>query len=183
LNVLVYIAPGFEEIEAITVIDVLRRAGLNVICIAVHDKKLVTGAHGITISCEQKLSTAAVDAAAIVLPGGMPGSRNLAASEQVLKSIKKYAAQGKIIAAICAAPTVLAEAGVLSGKKACCYPGFEDQLGGAEISFQEKVVIDGHIITSQGVGTALEFALCLVGTICGEELRLELSRSLLCPAA
>lgn len=162
LRVLVPLAEGFEEIEAVTVIDVLRRAGITVVVAGLRPGP-VRGAHGITVACDAEL--ARVDAAgfaAIVLPGGMPGTTNLAADARVLAAVRTLHAAGKPVAAICAAPTVLARAGVLAGAEVTAYPAMQGDLAPARVLADQRVVVSGNLVTSQGPGTALEFALELV---------------------
>lgn len=158
----VFLAEGCEEIEALTVVDIARRAGLEVAMISVSGEKQVKGAHDITFLTDIPAEYMDYDMLdGIVLPGGMPGTLNLGANETVLRVIREFADQGKLVAAICAAPSVLGEAHLLEGKKATCYPGFEGQLLGAT-AMEEDVVIDGNIITSRGMGTAIPFALEIV---------------------
>lgn len=158
----VFLADGCEEIEALTVVDVARRAGLEVAMISVSGKKEVKGSHNITFLTDIPAEYMDFDMLdGIVLPGGMPGTLNLGASEIVQKVIREFAEAGKLVAAICAAPSVLGEAHILEGKKATCHPGFEEKLLGATTS-EEDVVVDGNIITSRGMGTAIPFALEIV---------------------
>jgi 4-methyl-5(b-hydroxyethyl)-thiazole monophosphate biosynthesis len=158
-RVLVPLARGFEEIEAVTVIDVLRRAGLEVVVAALAGDA-VEGAHGIRIEADRSLAAVtAADFDAIVLPGGQPGTTHLGADQRVRELVQTLAAAGKIVAAICAAPTVLDAAGVLAGKRATAFPG--EELPTADYSF-DRVVEDGNVITSRAAGTAMEFALTLV---------------------
>ena len=167
-KVALMIAPGCEEIEALTVTDILRRANITLDMISITDEPKATGSHGITFETDAVIADA--DFAgydAIVLPGGMPGTTNLGANATVVAQIKEFAANGKTVAAICAAPTVLGANGLLEGKKATCYPGLEDKLTGAE-KLTDEVVIDGNIITSRGMGTAIPFALALVARFTDE---------------
>lgn len=158
----VFMADGCEEIEALTVVDIARRAGIETAMISVSGKKEVTSAHRVTFQTDIPAEYMDYDMLdAIVLPGGMPGTKNLGANEIVQKTIAKFAAEGKLVAAICAAPSVLGLAGLLEGKAATCYPGFEDKLLGAT-AVTEPVVVDGNIITSRGMGTAIEFSLAIV---------------------
>ena len=178
-RVLVPLAEGFEEIEAVTIIDVLRRAGAEVL-VAGLQRGPVTGAHGITLATDRAL--AEVDGAAlamIVLPGGMPGTTHLRQDPRVLALVRELESSGRTVAAICAAPTVLAAAGVLEGRRATSYPGLRDQLAGAQVVPEERVVRSGPILTSQGVGTALEFALELVSELKGPAKARELRAALL----
>ena len=166
-KVLVPLAEGFEEIEAITVIDVLRRADLDLTTCHVGSNP-VKGAHGVPLMADRPLEKVeAADFDLICLPGGMPGATHLKESEKVLTLVKQIEARGGWVAAICAAPIVLAHAGVLQHKKATCYPGFEKQLSSA-LYTREQVVVDGRIITANGPGAALPFALKLVECLAGK---------------
>ncbi len=156
----VLLAPGFEEIEAIAIIDVLRRADFKVNVLSVAGTADVVGAHNVTIKADAAL-TAAGEADAVVLPGGMPGAANLAKNEAVRDVLRRAAADGKLLGAICAAPIALAAAGVTDGKAVTCYPGFEDRLSGATCT-GARVEVDGRIVTGKGAGVAVEFALELV---------------------
>ncbi len=160
-KIIVPLASGFEEIEACTIIDVLRRAELNVVTVGL-DSKSVCGSHGIVMECDDLFENILLnDVDAIVLPGGMPGVTNLLASQVLKEMIVELNRNKKCVAAICAAPWVLADAGVLDAKKATCYPKFAEKLCKSNYS-ENKVVLDGNIITSRGVGTALDFSLTLV---------------------
>jgi len=166
-TVLVALADGFEEIEAVTIIDILRRAGVEVIVAGV-GKREITGAHEITVGAEVLLEQYQGLPDAVVLPGGMPGAKNLKESEALKDLLSKMKKANKLIGAICASPAVvLASQGLLDGKKATCYPGFENELGPKVTFSQERVVRDGQIITSRGPGTALEFSLELVKELMG----------------
>jgi 4-methyl-5(b-hydroxyethyl)-thiazole monophosphate biosynthesis len=174
----VLLAQGFEEIEAVTVIDVLRRADIKVDVLGV-DAKQVKGAHAIVFDADALLSDHAADRyQAVVLPGGMPGAAKLRDDAAVQAFVRAHHAQGAWVAAICAAPIALARAGVLSGKRATCFPGFEDQLTGAT-HVTQAVVKDGNVITSRGVGTALPFSLALVAALRDEELARTLAERML----
>lgn len=157
-----FLAPGFEEIEALTPVDVLRRAGLDVCTVAVSDSRIVPGSHNIHVTADLLLADADFsDASMLILPGGMPGAKNLRACEPLCRLLVDAAKRGLPIAAICAAPFILGELGLLQGKCAICYPGFEERLIGATVS-DKKVVRDGNILTAAGMGVALEFALAAV---------------------
>lgn len=162
----VFLAPGFEEIEAIAPVDLMRRAGIDVMTVAVGESRHVTGAHGVTIEADLLLDDEDMsDADLLVAPGGMPGAKNLADSAKVCRLFKAQVERGALVGAICAAPAVLlARIGVLDGKKATCYPGFDDDLTalGATYVADERVVRDGNIITSNGPSSALLFGLALV---------------------
>ena len=168
-KVLVILAEGFEEIEAVTPMDVLRRSGLEVI-VAGLASRVVTGAHGIRIEADVLLDQYQGQPDAVVLPGGMPGAKNLGESKKVKELIQDLNRQKKLIGAICASPAVvLTPTGVLSGKKATCYPGFEAQFS-KDIYFSlDRVVVDQNITTSRGPGTALEFSLRLVEQLADSE--------------
>ena len=162
-------ANGYEEVEALTVVDLLRRAKIGCEILSVDDSGQVTGSHGISIGADWNFSgTDFSQYDGVILPGGMPGTTNLAADERVLALLRSFAAAGKLTAAICAAPTVLAKAGLLEGKKAVCYPGMEEHLTGAKVSF-DPVAVDGTVITSRGLGTAIPFALSIVQYFEGRE--------------
>ncbi len=166
--VYVFLANGFEEIEALAPVDIMRRAGLSVRTVGIGGRT-ITGAHGIAVTAdmEDKAFTAE-DMEAVVLPGGMPGTVNLEASEMVLQTVDTAASRNIWIAAICAAPSILGHRGLLQGKNATCYPGFESALHGAVLSSQ-GVVRDGHILTACGAGVALEFGFQLVAALCSDE--------------
>lgn len=157
-----FLAPGFEEIEALTPVDVLRRAGLEVRTVAVSDSRAVPGSHNIPVTADLLMSDADFsDATMLILPGGMPGAKNLRACDRLCNLLTDAAGRDLPIAAICAAPFILGELGILRGKSAICYPGFEDRLIGAVVS-DKKVVRDGNILTAAGMGVALDFALAAV---------------------
>lgn len=166
-NVLVPVADGIEEIEAVTIIDVLRRAGLSVRVCSIEDRE-VTGANGIKIMADSIfLDEVVEDYDAIVLPGGTNGARLFQAFSPLVKALKTFAKSGKLVAAICASPALVLEpSGILEGKKATCYPAFKRELSRF---IDEKVVEDQNVITSQGPGTALAFALKLVQRLAGEK--------------
>ncbi|MDP2340117.1 MAG: DJ-1/PfpI family protein [Deltaproteobacteria bacterium] len=166
----VLLMEGFEEIEAVVVVDVLRRADVQVTMIGVESRK-VTGSHGISINVDAALDDVVAVGTSfdcVVLPGGMPGAAKLRDSVKVEEFVTRQHAAGAIAAAICAAPIALAKFGLLKGKKATCFPGFEEQLGGA-IAQTDAVVTDGDIVTSRGVGTALAFSLVLVDRLAGTD--------------
>jgi 4-methyl-5(b-hydroxyethyl)-thiazole monophosphate biosynthesis len=176
--VLVPLMEGFEEIEAVTIIDVLRRANLEVI-VAGKRRGPVQGSHGIEVMATHALGEVrSGNLVAVVLPGGMPGAKNLAADPATQALIKQVAADGKLVAAICAAPMALASAGVHTGHKVTSYPGFEKYLDGATY-VQDRVVVDGMVVTSRGPGTALEFAIALAGLLSGKEIAEDLRRKML----
>jgi 4-methyl-5(b-hydroxyethyl)-thiazole monophosphate biosynthesis len=178
-RILVPLADGFEEIEAVTIIDVLRRAGLDV-TVAGLGPGPITGSHGIAVTPDADLG--ALDTKAftmIVLPGGMPGTRNLMADERVLSLVRRLSAQGQRTAAICAAPLVLHAAGVIAGVPVTSHPSVREKLTGAIVLAGPRVLRSGPVTTSQGAGTAMEFALSLVEDLCGEAKAAELARALI----
>ena len=175
----VFMADGCEEIEALTVVDLARRAGIEVAMISVSGKKEVKGAHDIVFMSDIPADFVDYDVFdAVVLPGGMPGTLNLGQNSYVQETIAEFATSGKLVAAICAAPSVLGMAGLLKGKKACCYPGFEEQLFGAKVCNQ-AVVRDGNIITSRGMGTAIDFALEIITYLVNEQKAEELAKGII----
>ncbi len=156
----IFFADGSEEIEGLTVVDILRRGGITIDMISIYDKVEVKGSHGIvftTDKCLAEFSSSYYDG--VILPGGLPGTTNLGATDVVTDAVKEYAAAGKLVAAICAAPSVLGACGVLEGKNATSYPGFADQMTGCHYMEDVKSVVDGNIITSRGMGAAIDFAL------------------------
>jgi 4-methyl-5(b-hydroxyethyl)-thiazole monophosphate biosynthesis len=160
-QVLMPLAQGFEEIEAITIVDVLRRAEIEVVLAGLVEG-LVVGAHNIAIMPDAIIdAVTAAEFDMIVLPGGQPGTDNLNADPRIHVLLNDFAAQQKLIGAICAAPIVLAATGLLTGKHVTCYPTYRDRLNGG-IYEEQPVVTDGNLITSRGVGTAMDFALEIV---------------------
>ena len=177
MAVVVFLATGFEEIEAMGIVDTLRRAGIEVV-IAGLQTGAIEGGHGVKVVPDRQIEEVNIeDFDAVVLPGGSPGYVNLGNDKRVLDAVRKAFELGKVVAAICAAPSVLAKAGILEGKKATIYPGLENALDGAK-HINERVVVDGKIITSQGPGTALEFGVKLVEILVGEKSARELKDSL-----
>ena len=167
--VVVLLAEGFEEIEALTPVDMLRRAGIKVLTASIGTDTAVRGAHGITVVADTLADgLVGADIDMLVLPGGMPGALNLDASKTVDTLVTEVYARGARLAAICAAPLVLGRRGLLRGKRAVCYPGFEGELVGADIS-SDGVVTDGSITTAKGMGAALPFAKELVALLSSKE--------------
>jgi len=174
---IIVFAEGFEEIEAATPADILRRAGVEVELVGL-DARDVTGAHGITFRMDRVLAPQE-DADAVILPGGMPGAENLAASEKLAGVLKAQAAAGRIVAAICASPgLVLARHGILDGRRATCYPGFESHFGPTTEYKTDAVVKDGKVVTSRGPGTAFAFGLALAAELAGKAAAERLSRDM-----
>lgn len=164
----VFIAEGFEEIEALSIVDILRRGGVEVNMMSVTDNPYVSGAHGIEIMTNTVNEYELTDEDMIVLPGGLPGADNLRNSPLVCGAVKQFVAQNRYVAAICAAPYVLGQLGVLKGKRATCYPGFQKFLEGAEYT-ASAVEVDGNIITGNGPSSAARFALALLAALEGSE--------------
>lgn len=178
-KVALFLANGFEEIEALATVDILRRAQLTVETISISDKKSVTGAHNLSVIADKTFQEANFsDVGLLVLPGGMPGAKNLNEHEELKQLISQFNEEGKLIAAICAAPMVLGGLGLLKDRRATCYPGFETELTGAKAT-GESVVTDGNIITGKGPGLVFEFALRLVEKMAGLKIRQEVQNGLL----
>ena len=178
-KVALFLANGFEEIEALGTVDILRRAQIPVITVSITDDKVVTGAHNVPVTADAIFSeTDFKDIEILVLPGGMPGAKHLNEHEGLKKLIAEYNSKGKQIGAICAAPMVLGGLGILDGKRATTYPGFEPELNGAKVT-GENVVVDGNITTGRGPGLVFEFALRLVEQIAGLQTRRGVQEGLL----
>ena len=171
--VYVFLADGFEEIEALTVVDVLRRVDIEVKTVSIKDK-VVSGAHGIQVIADILIGETDINhASMLVLPGGMPGTKNLDNDAKVQEFIRTMVSNDKYIAAICAAPMIIGKMGYLKGKKAICFPGFENYLIGAVIA-DNPVNVDDKFITSKGPGTAIDFSLTLVSLLKGQDIADEL---------
>lgn len=178
IMVYMFLAEGFEEVEALCPLDLLRRAGVEIKTVGVGGRR-IRGSHGIEVTADITASEARrllkkQAPEMVILPGGMPGTLNLQSAKTVNEFIKAAAESDAYLAAICAAPMILGELGLLVGKRAVCYPGFEDRLIGAEIPVKESVVKDGRFITGKGMGVALEFGLTLVSTLVSKETADEL---------
>lgn len=175
-TVLAILAEGFEEIEAITPIDLLRRAGVEVIVAALGDSIHVTGRNGITMHADTTLGQLPVDMVdCLVLPGG-PGVKHLRASNLVIEWVQRYHTAGRIVAAICAAPTVLHDARILTGRRYTAHASVQAEL--PELITSERIVWDDNILTSRGAGTALDFGLALVERLCGKENSQKIAESI-----
>lgn len=179
-KVVVFLAEGFEEIEGLTVVDLLRRAGITVEMAAIKEDSLsVVGAHKIQIQADtyaKDVDFSKVDM--VVLPGGMPGTLNLGSCKLVTDTVMDFYQAGKYVAAICAAPSIFGDLGILEGKHGECYPGFEDRLKGATVK-KEKVAVDGNVITSRGLGTAIAFSCALIEQLVGKEKAEEIATSII----
>jgi len=168
-KVAIFLATGFEEIEALTVVDLLRRVHVDIDMVSITGEKRAIGSHGIVVETDKiinQLNFTEYDM--LVLPGGMPGTLNLEACEVLMTQVDAFYQQDKWLAAICAAPSIFGHKGILNGRTACCYPGFEKDLKGANVSM-EPVCVDGTIITSRGMGCAIDFGLKIVELLLGEE--------------
>ena len=161
-EVLIFLAPGYEEVEMLTVVDLLRRSSIDIDMVSTTDSLDVTSSHNVTIKADVLLKDADFDSARmIVLPGGIPGTPNLLACKPLTDKIKEFAAQGKWLSAICAAPTIYGELGLYNGCKATCYPDFAEKLKDA-CYVKQPVVVDGIFTTSRGAGTTIEFAAAII---------------------
>ena len=173
-----FLAEGFEEVEALAPLDIIRRAGLEIKTVGVGSKTVI-GSHGIPVTADitvDELSDSTPDM--VILPGGMPGTKNLDANETVHKAIADAVKNGAYLCAICAAPMILGKLGLLGGKKATCFPGFEEYLAGAIVTGQ-KVAVDGRIITAKGMGAAVEFGLAIVAALKDEATADELAKAIM----
>ncbi len=168
-KIAVFLADGCEEIEALTVVDMLRRANIEVVTVSITGQKEIQGSHNIRFFSDTTYEEAQMPSFdGVVLPGGKVGTQNLGKHEGVVATVKDFASQNKLVAAICAAPSVLGQNGILRGRRATCNPGWEEHLAGAVLS-EENAVVDGNIITSRGMGTAIDFSLAIIGKFADEE--------------
>lgn len=176
--VYLFLADGFEEIEGLTVVDLLRRAEVDVKTVSITGKVKVTGSHNISVQADEVYGESDYSKAdMLVLPGGMPGTKHLAEHKELGDLLKQFHSAGGNLAAICAAPSVLGMYGILEGKKATCYPGFEEKLAGAIIT-GGKTEVDGNVITSKGMGTAIEFSLKIIEKLKDEETAKKIAASI-----
>ncbi|HHV13522.1 MAG TPA: DJ-1/PfpI family protein [Clostridiales bacterium] len=177
-KVYIFLANGYEEIEGLTVVDLLRRANIDVQMVSVTGDIFVTGSHQITSKTDILFEEADfTDGDMLVLPGGMPGTKNLKEHAGLDALLKDYKAGGKKLAAICAAPSILGSKGLLQDRCATCYPGFEKELSGARV-MDEEVVVDGNVITSKGMGTAIDFSLAIIEGLAGKAKAGEIARAI-----
>ncbi|MFH4415718.1 MAG: DJ-1 family glyoxalase III [Neisseriaceae bacterium] len=175
VTVLVFLTTGFEEIEALTPTDILRRAGLKVQLVSLETKKEVLGGHGVLVTADLLFEESkSIEADAYLLPGG---TVRIAEHPKLKEKLTEVAGQGKLLAAICAAPMVFGQLGLLKGKKATCYPGFENYLEGAQLQ-DDPTVVDGQFVTANGPGAAIQFALVLVEKLAGTEKKQEVIKQL-----
>lgn len=175
-----FLADGFEEIEALATIDIMRRADIPVTTVGVGGN-MIRGTHDITVQADMHIDEFEIDEniTGVILPGGMPGVKNLYAEERVRDAVSFCVSRDLYVCAICAAPSILGRMGVLMGKHATCYPGFEDELLSAKLS-TDKVVVDGKIITAKGAGVALDFGFKIVEQIEGEVKAERIAASMQC---
>ncbi|MBQ2986107.1 MAG: DJ-1/PfpI family protein [Tyzzerella sp.] len=178
-KVSVFLADGFEEIEGLTVVDLLRRAGVEVTTVSITGENTIHGAHGIDVQADKLFEEMNFEGEdMLVLPGGMPGTLNLGAHKGLEELLNKGYDEKKYLAAICAAPSVFGKYGFLRGRKATSYPGFEAQLLGAEC-VEDSVVVDEFIVTSRGMGTAIPFSLALIELLLSSEKADEIGKSII----
>ena len=167
-KVYIFLADGFEEVEGLTVVDLLRRAAIEISMVSISGSKKVTGSHRISVEADHQFENSDYkDADLLVLPGGMPGTMHLMKHDGLDRLLRDFDAKKKPIAAICAAPTVLGQKGLLKGRNATCFTGMEEKLLGAKV-VDAPVVMDQTIITSKGLGTAIDFSLAIVKYLKGE---------------
>ena len=177
-KIYMFLADGFETVEALAVADILRRVKDEVVIVAVSERKEIESAQKITVTADVLVGDNNFDDGDVVfLPGGMPGTRNLEENTIVIETVKKQYESGKIVAAICAAPSVFGHMNILDGRRATCFPGFEKDLYGAEYT-DERVVVDGNVVTGKGMGTAIDLGLKLVEILHTREMSEELAKKI-----
>lgn len=177
-KVYIFLADGFEDIEGLTVVDLMRRAEIGIETVSIKETKEVTTSHGIILQADRIFAgTDFSDADMLVLPGGMPGTKHLGAYEPLTELLTEFYKKGGKVAAICAAPSVFAGLGFLKGRKATSYPSFLDKLDGA-VTTEEAVAVDENVTTSRGMGTAIDFSLSLISQLAGEEKAEEIAKSI-----
>lgn len=176
-TIFVFLIDGFEEIEALATVDILRRAGLPAKTVSLTESQTVTGSHGIPVMADMMFGDVSFEEAELlVLPGGTPAYNG---HEGLKKAVRTFYDRGEKVAAICASPMVFGGLGILKGRKATCYPGFEQYLEGATLQTEKSVVIDGNVITGRGPGLTIDFALTLVEILAGKNKRNEIAAQLL----
>lgn len=179
MNAYVFLADGFEETEAIAPIDILRRSGLSVTTVSIMGRKMVNGSHGIPVEADALFEECDYsNATMLVLPGGMPGTRNLGAHKGLCSLLGEASKKGNVVlGAICAAPSVFGNLGLLNGQQATCFPGFEGELLGAIVK-SDPVVVSNQYVTSRGAGTALNFGLALAAQVMGADFAANLAKNM-----
>lgn len=161
----IFMTTGTEEVEALMVVDLVRRAGIDIDMVSIDESREMTGSHNIAVKLDKTISEVDWEnTQMLILPGGLPGTNNLMACDKLTDKLKEFNEQGKLLAAICAAPSILGMNGILEGRRATCYPGHEDKLLGAEL-VKEPVVVCDNVITSRGLGTAIDFAAAIIGVL------------------
>ena len=177
-DICVFFGEGYEEIEALTVVDILRRASIPVKMVSVTGEREVTGSHQVTVKMDCLLPEVDFERVEmIVLPGGMPGTKNLEACEALMEQVDAFVKADRPVSAICAAPSILGHRGHLRGRAACSFPSFEDHLEGAKV-LREPSVVSGNIITGRGMGAAIPFALSILERYQGREAALEMAKKI-----
>lgn len=177
-KVCIFFAEGFEEIEALTVVDLLRRAGIETDMVSVNEELQVTGSHQVTVTMNKIIKEINFDEVdMLVLPGGMPGTQNLEACIPLMEQLEDFYQKKKYISAICAAPRILGDWGMLKGRNACCYPGEEGHLDGATVT-RNEVEVSEHIITARGMGCSIPFGLAIVARFLGDEAAINLAKKI-----
>lgn len=168
-DIIIFMANGTEEVEALTVVDMVRRAGISIQIATTDGSEYITGSHNITVKADCTFNNINwEEVKMIVLPGGMPGTNRLMDCDKLCEKLKEFNSEGKMLAAVCAAPSILGANGILEGKMATCYPGYEEKLLGAEY-ICEPVVKDGNVITSRGLGTTIKFAAQIIECFKGKD--------------
>lgn len=177
-QIAIFFAEGYEEIEALAVVDICRRCGLTIDMVSITEERTVKGSHGIVVEMDKTFSQVAFDSYdMLVLPGGAAGVERLEAHGPLMEQIDAFYQAGKYIAAICAGPSIFGHRGILKGRNACSYPSFESHLEGAQVT-AGPVEISDHVITSRGMGTSIDFGLAIAGVLCGEETAEEMARKI-----
>ena len=178
-RILIFMADGVEEVEALTVVDLLRRQKCDIDMVTINDSRLVTGSHNIMLSADKSITEADISSYdVLVIPGGLKGTANLKQEPVVLNTIRDFDAAGKLICAICAGPTVLAAAGITEGRRISSYPGTENDLNGGITQGEAEVSVDSNMITSRGLGTAIPFSLSIIEYLFGKEASEEMRKKI-----
>lgn len=178
-KIAIFFAKGYEEIEALSVVDICRRCNLTIDMVSITEEMQVEGAHGIMVGMDKTFSQVDFEEYdMLVLPGGGGGTKGLEAHQGLMAQVDAFYAAGKYIAAICAAPSIFGHRGILKGKKACCYPSFESHLEGAEVT-AGPVEVSGNVITSRGMGTSIPFGLAIVKVFCGADKAEEMAKTII----
>lgn len=173
-----FFGTGYEEVEALAVIDLLRRGGIEVDMVSITGERKVTGSHNITVEMDCLFDEVAFDKVSmLILPGGMPGTKNLEAYAPLMEQVDKFYEQKKALAAICAAPSIFGHRGMLKGRNACCYPSFETHLEGAKVS-RNPCEVSEHIITARGLGCAVDFGLAIITYLRDEETAKQIAEAI-----